>query len=266
MTRYSSPHSLKGFYRRSSLDCAVVLKKHYLTLTNNNYCAAIILDRLYGYTAYQLNEFRVLYGETVGSTPPDVYQIAFMSLSFDEEELLAFGLFKREAMLEAFHLLEIKGYIENISHDETHRFIVHVDKINPDFWEEEPEDDEGYHQENFDAYNKGIENKRVTYHLKRAETLALPATLTLNQWLTTLKHFDWQCAYCQQSPYQVFEHFTPLFHGGGTTYSNCVPACYKCNVRKSDLHPTVFRDKIGRAVFDRVQQYLRSCGSVEELS
>jgi 5-methylcytosine-specific restriction endonuclease McrA len=100
------------------------------------------------------------------------------------------------------------------------------------------------------------ETKRVEYHLKRAETVGLPATLTLKQWLATLEYFEWKCAYCPTGTYEVFEHYTPIIHGGGTTVYNCVPACNRCNVIKTDLHPFVFEAKFPKDARERIKEYL----------
>jgi hypothetical protein len=78
---------------------------------------------------------------------------------------------------------------------------------------------------------------RVRYHLARARAVGLPATLTLGQWLATLEHFGWLCAYCQRQPFTDLDHFVPLASGGGTTAANCVPACARCNTRKSATNP-----------------------------
>ena len=52
--------------------------------------------------------------------------------------------------------------------------------------------------------------------------------LTMEQWLETLEYFDYSCAYCG-GPFEVIEHY---LRGAGTTVSNCVPACFSCNVMK----------------------------------
>ncbi len=50
--------------------------------------------------------------------------------------------------------------------------------------------------------------------------------LTLEQWLETLEYFNNKCAYCG-GPFEVLEHYLAE---AGTTVSNCVPACFSCNV------------------------------------
>lgn len=104
--------------------------------------------------------------------------------------------------------------------------------------------------------NHRSETKKVSFHLKRAQAVGLPATLTIKQWIATLDYFDWKCAYCGTGDYEVFEHYAPLFHGGGTTPYNCVPACHRCNGIKSDLHPLVFEEKFPAMTVRHVRQYL----------
>jgi 5-methylcytosine-specific restriction endonuclease McrA len=101
------------------------------------------------------------------------------------------------------------------------------------------------------------EAKAVKFHNKRAEIVALPATLTFEQWQQTLKDFDNKCAYCLTGNYEVLEHFIPLIFGGGTTEYNCVPACSSCNGIKSDQHPSMISasSRITDAL-QRVQRYL----------
>jgi hypothetical protein len=81
------------------------------------------------------------------------------------------------------------------------------------------------------------EIQRLRAQLRRAKKANVPASLTLAEWLATLKNFNWKCAYCQTGKYQVLEHYVPISRGGGTTAENCVPACFKCNSEKSDEDP-----------------------------
>ena len=80
---------------------------------------------------------------------------------------------------------------------------------------------------------------RVTAQMVRARSLHAEATLTLVDWLVTLNRFHWQCAYCQERAFQVMIHHVPLPEGG-TTASNCFPACCRCRSRrKLDPPPEV---------------------------
>jgi hypothetical protein len=100
------------------------------------------------------------------------------------------------------------------------------------------------------------EISRVNAHNKRALKLGLPGTLTIEKWVRNLNRFQWKCAYCEGS-YEVVEHIIPLnYSDSGTTPTNCVPACAKCNATKGPYHPAKLpnptKAKIGEAV-ERVQ-------------
>lgn len=82
------------------------------------------------------------------------------------------------------------------------------------------------------------EEQRIKMQLYRARKAGTPATLTLGEWIATLKRYNYHCAYCQTGPYEVIEHYIPLTCGkGGTTKENCVPACRSCNSKKNNEHP-----------------------------
>ncbi len=65
---------------------------------------------------------------------------------------------------------------------------------------------------------------------QRAKQAGARHDLTMEQWLETLKYFDYRCAYCG-GEYEVIEHYLPVYKAG-TTVSNCVPACLHCNNMK----------------------------------
>lgn len=108
------------------------------------------------------------------------------------------------------------------------------------------------------------ERKRVEHHIKRAKELNLHATLTFEQWIETLNHFDWKCAYCPSGDYELLEHFIPINHEGGTTQLNCVPSCRSCNCIKKGWHPSRLpytnkkRTQIVLEGIKRVRLYLES--------
>ncbi len=86
---------------------------------------------------------------------------------------------------------------------------------------------------------------QVSSHLTRAKKAGTPATLTLKEWVATVKYFDNKCAYCRTRPTEVLEHFLPIILGGGTTANNCIPACESCNSKKGSSHP----DRLSRLDF-----------------
>lgn len=83
------------------------------------------------------------------------------------------------------------------------------------------------------------ERDRLNRHLQRARAAGSPATLTLPEWLQTLKDFEGLCAYCRMRTFTQLEHFVPVSDGGGTTVDNCVPACQMCNYGKGIENPSV---------------------------
>jgi hypothetical protein len=84
-------------------------------------------------------------------------------------------------------------------------------------------------EENYVVISRELE--RLEAQLLRARKQQAVATLTLVEWLETLDHFLWTCAYCQVRPFQVMSHIMPLPQGG-TTMQNCVPACHRCRGSK----------------------------------
>lgn len=89
----------------------------------------------------------------------------------------------------------------------------------------------------------------------RAKKAGLAYTLTLREWYETLNDFQWMCAYCRTSPYECMEHFVPVELGGGTTKSNCIPSCNKCNHLKKYKHPSKVT-LIPKSEIERVHAYL----------
>lgn len=102
------------------------------------------------------------------------------------------------------------------------------------------------------------ENRKLLIQLKRAMDRRLPATLTLDQWLTTLDYHKGLCAYCLVEPYEALEHYIPIELGGGTTAANCVPSCKSCNSAKGARHPADIRESSrSPAAMSRVCEYLK---------
>jgi 5-methylcytosine-specific restriction endonuclease McrA len=92
-----------------------------------------------------------------------------------------------------------------------------------------------------------IANKIIQEN-KRAQKLGLVADLTFDQYWTTLEYFTFPvqteagqkvgvvCTYCgnlYEKTYYSIDHWIATSRGGGTTVSNCVPACGMCNEIKS---------------------------------
>lgn len=82
--------------------------------------------------------------------------------------------------------------------------------------------------------------------LGRARIRGLEATLTSEEWNSTLAFFERRCAYCCQKVWCLVDHVTSLDRGGGTTRDNCLPSCGSCNRYKGQrtLEELILRVKI----------------------
>lgn len=101
------------------------------------------------------------------------------------------------------------------------------------------------------------EHERVRGHIYRARSLNTEASLTIEQWEQTIKDFDGLCAYCLECPFDVLEHFVPVAFAG-TTVTNCVPACCRCNCIKGDRTGDGLISAFGKDTINRISQYLAS--------
>ena len=79
---------------------------------------------------------------------------------------------------------------------------------------------------------------RVNAQIFQARAQHAAATLTLVDWIKTLDHFEWHCAYCRERPFQIMSHYLPL-QLAGTTSTNCVPACYSCRANRKKESPVI---------------------------
>jgi len=108
------------------------------------------------------------------------------------------------------------------------------------------------------SLNKQRLQLAVKNQCRRAISIGLPATLTVEQWERSIESFDGLCAYCEERSYAVIEHFIPLSSptSPGTTIGNCVPSCFSCNTQKGNRHPDDVPN-ILRSVIDRVREKLQ---------
>lgn len=106
---------------------------------------------------------------------------------------------------------------------------------------------------------------RLNRHRLRARRYGLPDTLTFKEWIKTLEHFNFKCAYCETVKFNDLEHFIPLSRcekGGryGTTLNNVVPSCKACNYKKKRKNPKVKSSRryirIPEAQLVKVERYL----------
>jgi 5-methylcytosine-specific restriction enzyme A len=82
--------------------------------------------------------------------------------------------------------------------------------------------------------------RKVTRQRARAAELGLPHDLTPTEWTAIVEAYRGECAYCGIPEGLVMDHVWPVYHGGGTTRGNVVPACWHCNSLKSRMTPVDF--------------------------
>lgn len=89
------------------------------------------------------------------------------------------------------------------------------------------------------------ELKKLDGGRTRARKRGLPAAVYLEDWLRTLEHFKFRCAYCQDPDVLFFcvEHVHALSRPGspGHVIDNVVPACPPCNSLKEHGTPPNLR-------------------------
>jgi 5-methylcytosine-specific restriction endonuclease McrA len=248
-------------------DEIATLRTSLVRLCDGNFCAALILDDFY-YRAYANDIYRTSQENKVG------YDRS-LTTHFDTLQAMMSGMFGYNDIQLALSILARKKYTTiEVEQNDYITYEVHHKKINQDLEalpsnQRKPEPEQSIKPvpvpppviETLPKTSNPTrrEARAVKFHNNRASAVALPATLTLQQWQKTLKEFNYKCAYCQTNEYQVLEHYIPLNFGGGTTAYNCVPACVSCNGTKSDQHPSMITAsaKFIEAL-KRVQAYLET--------
>lgn len=73
--------------------------------------------------------------------------------------------------------------------------------------------------------------------------------VSVKEWLTILRIYNWRCAYCLQLSERTLEreHVIPLTAGGRHAPGNLVPACRSCNSRKRDKLLSAWRLEMRKA-------------------
>ncbi len=107
------------------------------------------------------------------------------------------------------------------------------------------------------SYNKCRAKRIVLLNNRRARQRALPADLTVEQWIEVLGQSHGYCYHCHSfigEQTLVLDHLVPLALGGGTTLSNVVPSCQRCNADKRSRTVVQWRHDEARQELDRLQK------------
>lgn len=277
-------------------DRVVVLRQCLVRICDGNHCAALILNDLYDQESQYQGFLRM--GHREESNGPSLFNVGEMTEDMS-------GLFTREQVVAAFFFLQEKGYVQIFPHYDLLYYYVNLPAVNEalrllreqdEQARSDPPDDDPFayereqriqqaaleakqERETFEALpreerpffrvprpeREQRERVKIQAALRKDRSNGLPATLTFDQWIQTLDDFQWHCAYCYTGRYEVLEHFIPRRHRGGTTVSNCLPACESCNTRKYNHHPSTLLNhkELGPAI-ERLQAYLESRGQEVE--
>lgn len=76
------------------------------------------------------------------------------------------------------------------------------------------------------------EYRRVLFQNSRTRKLGLLCDLSVSEWIKILDKHNRSCAYCG-GQFTDMDHVIPVSNGGGTTKSNVVPSCDRCNTDKN---------------------------------
>lgn len=175
------------------------------------------------------------------------------------------GMFGRNAILDSLDEMINEGLVT--FDKDSALYSINIPVINQCLENLPRKTEEQFPSLNVPHTSRQSESEHVGFNNRRASRAGLPATLTTKQWTKTLNDFNQCCAFCQDGPYDVLEHFIPIARSGGTTEYNCVPACVTCNRLKRDLHPSMIdpQSRIYEGI-QRVQEYLetRKVGGVVE--
>lgn len=88
---------------------------------------------------------------------------------------------------------------------------------------------------NIEKVNK---SKLISIERRRAVKALVSSDLTVAEWGNIVEVYGHRCAYCgARFDNLQIEHVIPISRGGGHTASNVVPACQKCNLKKSYRTP-----------------------------
>jgi 5-methylcytosine-specific restriction endonuclease McrA len=223
-------------------------------LCENDWCLAVILHNLYqkaltktngldNYTSTcSIQKLAKEYSYRIGEVSQAFYAL-------EEFDLLEFTSIKSENYIIASYPLSSSLYPKVYKEKwvQFHRYTLYMGKIARRL---------PFHSQAFYAQ----ERDRIKSHNRRASDLNHPGALTFEQWMITLSDFDYSCAYCG-GKYDVLEHFIPLtFDNSGTTRTNCVPACNRCNSLKGPYHPERMPGKIRQQFgnrFEYIQDWLK---------
>jgi predicted nucleic acid-binding Zn ribbon protein len=98
------------------------------------------------------------------------------------------------------------------------------------------------------------ESYRIARHKEESYRKGRPYNLQLSEWIETLWHYNWRCAFCE-GPFESLDHFIPVSQGGASWVGNVVPSCLRCQSAKGNLLPDEI-ETIPKARLEMIARYL----------
>jgi hypothetical protein len=113
------------------------------------------------------------------------------------------------------------------------------------------------------AKSKAICVGRVESHNFRAKEKGLVHDLTDEQWLRIRRLTEDKCVYCGCEKASTLEHFVPICLGGGTTATNVLTSCARCNSAKFKKEPVAFVMALadGAAILKKIHWVFEQMGA-----
>ena len=118
--------------------------------------------------------------------------------------------------------------------------------------EERSARDRAYKERHRDQVNEGYrryarnhrDQRLANSRRRRARVSGAGGNFTLAEWRGLLDRYEHRCAYCGvDAPLQA-DHRVPLCRGGMHDVENILPACGRCNRRKSTMSEVEFRSRL----------------------
>lgn len=103
------------------------------------------------------------------------------------------------------------------------------------------------------------EGRRRREAVRKARKAFAGGTITKQDWCAVLTSTGGGCIYCGHTGRLVIDHFIPVAKGGRTERGNLVPACVRCNSRKSDRPPDQWVKKhFGESKLQQINEHLKN--------
>lgn len=96
-----------------------------------------------------------------------------------------------------------------------------------------------------ERHRRNPSKARIAATNRKARIRGAGGHFTEAEWKDRLAFYQGRCAYCGE-PATSRDHLVPISRGGSNGIENIIPACLTCNLRKHDLMPFTFLQRLAR--------------------